>query len=120
MASIPSQEASAIPPIPPSVPSIPESAAAPCENSPKPPPLPAVVLSSGADDHQTAATSSNPAIARFVKMLAVGVPLMAVEQKMRAEGYDPSLLSGHADGGGSRGDHWSSDEAAVESNSDED
>lgn len=35
---------------------------------------------------------SNPEILRFVKMLAFGVPLMAVQQKMRAEGYDPALL----------------------------
>jgi len=40
-----------------------------------------------------AAPSLPPEIQRFAKMLAVGVPLMAVEQKMRAEGYDPSILS---------------------------
>ena len=34
----------------------------------------------------------NPEIARFVKMLQVGVPLKAVEQKMQAEGFDPALL----------------------------
>ena len=34
----------------------------------------------------------DPEIARFVKMLQVGVPLKAVEQKMQAEGFDPALL----------------------------
>ena len=34
----------------------------------------------------------DPEIVRFVKMLQVGVPLRAVEQKMRAEGFDPALL----------------------------
>ena len=33
-----------------------------------------------------------PEILRFSKMLQVGVPLMAVEQKMRSEGLDPALL----------------------------
>lgn len=35
----------------------------------------------------------NPEIMRFVKMLHVGVPRMAVELKMRAEGFDPALLN---------------------------
>ena len=34
-----------------------------------------------------------PDITRFVKMLQVGVPQRAVEQKMRSEGYDPILLN---------------------------
>lgn len=60
-------------------------------NTPNPSP---VVPEDVPDIHQTAvAPTSNPEILRFVKMLAVGVPLMAVEQKMRAEGYDPALLN---------------------------
>ena len=45
---------------------------------------------------------SNPEILRFVKMLAFGVPLMAVQQKMRAEGYDPSLLHSNSGTGSNK------------------
>ena len=45
---------------------------------------------------------SNPEILRFVKMLAFGVPLMAVQQKMRTEGYDPSLLHSNSGTGSNK------------------
>ena len=35
----------------------------------------------------------DPEINRFLKMLQFGVPLPAVQQKMRAEGHDPALLN---------------------------
>lgn len=69
------------------------------ESVPIPPPLPAQKEQQAPDltvSHQKAAEStSHPEIARFTKMLAVGVPQLAVEQKMRAEGYDPALLSAY-------------------------
>lgn len=43
---------------------------------------------------ESAPSITDPAMAKFFKMLQVGVPLAAVEQKMRAEGFDPSLLKG--------------------------
>jgi hypothetical protein len=42
--------------------------------------------------------TTDPRVAKFQKMLALGVPRPAVEQKMRAEGMDVELLGG---GGGS-------------------
>ena len=113
MASIPSSET--IPVITPSV---------SAETTPAAPvtiPIPPAVPEDVSGVHQTAAAPpSNPEILRFVKMLAVGVPLMAVEQKMRAEGYDPALLNSSkvpATSVPSRADHSSDEE---ESNSDED
>lgn len=93
LASIPALETSSIPAIPPPVPATSlESVAA---SVPIPPSVvPSVFPEDVSDVHQTAvAPPSNPEILRFVKMLSFGVPLMAVEQKMRAEGYDPSLLN---------------------------
>lgn len=57
-------------------------------------------------------TVSNPEILRFAKMLTFGVPLMAVEQKMRAEGYDPALL--HSKGTSSAGSHQQRDESSSD------
>jgi len=37
----------------------------------------------------------NPSYAKFYKMLAVGVPVLAVKQKMTQEGIDPSVLDKH-------------------------
>lgn len=54
---------------------------------PAAPPLPPPI------QQEPAAAPANPDIQRFTRMLAVGVPLLAVEQKMRAEGYDPALLN---------------------------
>jgi hypothetical protein len=45
---------------------------------------------------QPASVSNNPAVAKFKKMLSVGIPRTAVEQKMRMEGLDPSMLNGAA------------------------
>ena len=50
------------------------------EKPPPPPPKPA------------AAASGDPALAKYEKMLAMKLPQGAVEQKMRADGVDPSLL----------------------------
>ncbi|CAG0898165.1 unnamed protein product [Cyprideis torosa] len=36
----------------------------------------------------------DPHLAKFFKMVAVGIPPPAVKQKMKAEGYDPDLLDG--------------------------
>lgn len=93
---------------------------------PNPPTVPSTVSVDVNDVHQTAvAPSLDPEILRFTRMLAVGVPLMAVEQKMRAEGYDPSLLNSKVTAATNRipvpqVDHSSSDETLEESNSDED
>lgn len=122
LASIPSLEVTATPAaiLPSTIPTSLESAPATISNSPS---LPPVVPEDVVDVHQTAvAAPPNPEILRFTKMLAFGVPLMAVEQKMRAEGYDPALLND------SKtvvtkvppADHSSSDDALEESNSDED
>ena len=43
-----------------------------------------------------ATVSNNPATAKFKKMLSMGIPRTAVDQKMRMEGLDPSMLNGVA------------------------
>jgi len=43
-----------------------------------------------------AAPSNNPAVEKFKKMLKMGIPRTAVEQKMRMEGLEPSMLNGSA------------------------
>ncbi|KAG5189751.1 hypothetical protein JKP88DRAFT_347680 [Tribonema minus] len=43
-----------------------------------------------------AAAASDPRVNKYLKMLKAGVPRGAVEQKMAAEGLDPSLLDGGA------------------------
>lgn len=89
MASIPSLEATATPTVLPSI--IPTSIVEPPATVSNLPSVPEDVVDV---HHQTAvAPPPNPEILRFTKMLAFGVPLMAVEQKMRAEGYDPALLN---------------------------
>jgi len=45
---------------------------------------------------QPASVSNNPAVAKFKKMLSMGIPRTAVEQKMRMEGLDVSMLNGAA------------------------
>jgi hypothetical protein len=124
LASVPALETTSIPAIPPTVPatsseSVPVAASVQIPPSAVPPVFPEDVSSV----HQTAVAPPNPEILRFVKMLAFGVPLMAVEQKMRAEGYDPSLLnSGKVDvtkaPPAPRSTHSSSDDD-EESNSDD-
>ena len=96
MASIPALETTSIPAIPTAEPTISLLESVPVTTSVPIPPsaVPSDFPENVSDIHQTAvAPSSNPEILRFVKMLAFGVPLMAVEQKMLAEGYDPSLLN---------------------------
>ncbi|EFX75800.1 hypothetical protein DAPPUDRAFT_306616 [Daphnia pulex] len=122
LASVPALETTSIPAIPPSVPAI-SSESVPVAASVQIPPsaVPPVFAEDVSSVHQTAVAPPNPEILRFVKMLAFGVPLMAVEQKMRAEGYDPSLLnSGKVDvtkAPAPRSTHSSSDD--EESNSDD-
>ncbi|XP_057381243.1 WASH complex subunit 3-like [Daphnia carinata] len=124
LASIPSLESTAVPALPPLAPTTSSSSTPSSVIVPIPPPVPSGAVHENVSDvHQTAVVPpSNPEILRFVKMLAVGVPLMAVEQKMRAEGYDPSLLnSARTDAAKvpapARSNHSSSDN--EESNSDE-
>ncbi|KAK4014484.1 hypothetical protein OUZ56_027007 [Daphnia magna] len=126
LASIPSLESTAVPSLPPLAPTTniyTPSSTPSTVIIPIPPPVSSAVHENVSDVHQTAvAPSSNPEILRFVKMLSFGVPLMAVEQKMRAEGYDPSLLnSARTDAAKApapaRSNHSSSDN--EESNSDE-
>ncbi|KAI9552805.1 hypothetical protein GHT06_020685 [Daphnia sinensis] len=124
LGSIPSLESTTVPALPPLAPTtISSSSAPPTVVVPIPPPVPSAVHEIVSDAHQTAvAPPSNPEILRFVKMLSFGVPLMAVEQKMRSEGYDPSLLnSARTDAtrvpAPARSNHSSSDN--EESNSDE-
>ena len=61
----------------------PAPAPAPPPARPKPPPPP---------PKPAAAASGDPALAKYEKMIAMKLPQGAVEQKMRADGVDPSLL----------------------------
>ena len=73
-----------------------EAAAIPVPSGSEPEPQPGATVPVPAvdatADHQVEEPVQNPLVDRFTKMLHVGVPLMAVEQKMRAEGLDPALL----------------------------
>ena len=60
----------------------PAPAPAPEPARPKPPPPPP----------KPAAASGDPSLAKYQKMLDMKLPQGAVEQKMRADGVDPSLL----------------------------
>lgn len=121
LASIPSLEATAAPVVLPSI--IPTSIETAPATLPNPPTVPPVAPQDVVDVRQTAvAPPPNPEILRFTKMLAFGVPLMAVEQKMRAEGYDPAMLNDSKTviTKVSPTDQPSSDETLEESNSEDD
>nr|CAD7262967.1 unnamed protein product [Timema shepardi] len=72
----------------------------PPEFTPPPPPVAPVtdVPSSASEPQPNNATpaqtkiSQDPQYSRFFRMVAVGVPLQAVKQKMHAEGLDPGIL----------------------------
>lgn len=120
LASIPALESSIIPTIQlSSVLNNEETSSTTVNNLPNPPSVPIVTANVG-DVNQTALASPlNPEILRFTKMLAVGVPLMAVELKMRAEGYDPALLSNNVPTAKPQQvDQSSSEEPLEESDSD--
>lgn len=51
---------------------------------------------SGAAAPAAAAANNNGPAAKFKKMLKMGIPRSAVEQKMKMEGLDPGLLNGKA------------------------
>ena len=59
----------------------------------------ATTAAAGAEEEEAAAAGPNlaedPQYGRYIKMLKMHVPRMAVEMKMTAEGLDPSLIQSY-------------------------